>query len=137
MSRSITDRPIYTIVRYLYYFFLTNFYFIVCNLLFFIVFYLADFVFENILLFYITLIPMGPTITAVLSSMGKLVREKDLHPTKDFFIAYKTNFIRSKYWIVWRWFWYFCPLFWYFCQLFRYSYHLHGGRWKSKKLAWK
>ena len=101
MSRSITDRPLYTMVRYLYYFFLTNFYFIVCNLLFFIVFYLADIVFENILLFYVTLIPMGPTITAVLSSMGKLVREKDLHPTKDFFIAYKTNFITTmKYWLI-------------------------------------
>src|SRR5690625_1192760 len=101
MSRSITDRPLYTMVRYLYYFFLTNFYFIVCNLLFFIVFYLADIVFENILLFYVTLIPMGPTITAVLSSMGKLVREKDLNPTKDFFIAYKTNFITTmKYWLI-------------------------------------
>src|SRR5699024_12488123 len=39
--------------------------------------------------------------TAVLSSMGKLVREKDLNPTKDFFIAYKTNFITTmKYWLI-------------------------------------
>lgn len=101
MSKSITDRPIYTIVKYLYYFFLTNFYFIICNILFFIVYYLADFVFENILLFYITLIPMGPAITAVLSSMGKLVKEKDIHPTKDFFKAYKVNFIPTmKYWLI-------------------------------------
>lgn len=101
MSKSITDRPIYTMIKYLYYFFLTNFYFIMCNILFFIVFYLADLVFENILLFYITLIPMGPSITAVLSSMGKLVREKDVNPTKDFFIAYKNNFIPTmKYWLI-------------------------------------
>lgn len=101
MSKSITDRPIYTMVKYLYFFFLTNFYFIMCNLLFFIVFYLADLVFENILLFYITLIPMGPSITAVLSSMGKLVREKDVNPTKDFFISYKKNFIPTmKYWLI-------------------------------------
>lgn len=89
------------IVKYLYYFFLTNFYFIICNFLFFIVFYLADLVFENILLFYIALIPMGPSITAVLSSMGKLVREKDLNPTKDFFKAYSVNFIPTmKYWLI-------------------------------------
>lgn len=101
MSKSITDRPIYIMIKYLYYFFLTNLYFIMCNILFFIVFYLADFVFENILLFYITLIPMGPSITAVLASMGKLVREKDVNPTKDFFYAYKTNFKTTmKYWLI-------------------------------------
>jgi len=44
---------------------------------------------------------MGPSITAVLSSMGKFVREKDVNPTKDFFIAYKTNFIPTmKYWLI-------------------------------------
>lgn len=101
MSKTITDRPIYMMVKYLYCFFLINFYFVVCNVLFFIVFYLADLVFENILLFYITLIPMGPSITAVLSSMGKFVREKDVNPTKDFFIAYKTHFIPTmKYWLI-------------------------------------
>jgi uncharacterized membrane protein YesL len=101
MSKSIIDRPIYIMIKYFYYFFLTNFYFIVCNILFFIVFYLADIVFENILLFYITLIPMGPSITAVLSSMAKLVREKDIEPTKDFFKAYHLNFITTmKYWLI-------------------------------------
>lgn len=80
---------------------MTNLYFILCNLLFFIVFYLADFVFENILLFYITLIPMGPAITAVLSTMGKLVREKDIQVTRDFFKAYTLNFWPTmKYWFI-------------------------------------
>ncbi|MCJ7842074.1 DUF624 domain-containing protein [Lederbergia sp. NSJ-179] len=101
MGKPVTDRPAYTMMKYLYYFFLTNFYFILCNLLFFIVFFLADFVFENILLFYLTLIPTGPAMTAVLSTMGKLVREKDLHVTRDFFKAYQVNFWPTiKYWMI-------------------------------------
>ena len=101
MSKSILERPIYTVMKYVYYFFLINFYFIMCNILFIIVFYLANFVFENILLFYFTLIPMGPSITAVLSSMGKLVREKEINPTLDYFKAYKENLIPTlKYWLI-------------------------------------
>ncbi|KRG08894.1 YesL family protein [Lederbergia galactosidilytica] len=101
MAKPVTDRPAYIMMKYLYNFFMTNLYFILCNLLFFIVFYLADFVFENILLFYITLIPMGPAITAVLSTMGKLVREKDIQVTRDFFKAYTLNFWPTmKYWFI-------------------------------------
>ncbi|GIN72590.1 hypothetical protein J14TS2_30650 [Bacillus sp. J14TS2] len=101
MAKPVTDRPAYIIMKYLYFFFMTNLYFILSNLLFLSVFYLADFVFENILLFYITLIPMGPAITAVLSTMGKLVREKDLQVTKDFFKAYTLNFWTTmKYWLI-------------------------------------
>lgn len=97
----ITDRPLYKITQYIYYFFMINFYFIICNILFFVAFYLADFTIKNILLFYVTLIPMGPSITAVLSTMGKLVREKDLSPTVDFFKAYKLNFVDTmKYWFI-------------------------------------
>lgn len=101
MSKSILDRPIYTLTKYVYYFFITNFYFIICNILFLIVFYLAEFVFENILLFYITLIPTGPSITAVLATMGKLIREKEINPTLEYFRAYKLNFLPTmKYWLI-------------------------------------
>lgn len=101
MSKSITDRPIYIIMKYLYYFLITNFYFVLCNFLFFSAFYLADFTFENILLFYMTLIPMGPSITALLSTMGKLVRQKEVSATSEYFKAYRSNFtITMKYWII-------------------------------------
>lgn len=101
MSKSITDRPVYIIMKYLYYFLITNFYFVLCNFLFFLAFYLADFTFENILLFYLTLIPMGPSITALLSTMGKLVRQRELSATSEYFKAYRSNFsITMKYWII-------------------------------------
>lgn len=101
MSKSVTDKPLYIITKYIYYFFITNFYFVVCNILFFIVFILVDFVYENILLYYITLIPMGPSITALLSTMGKLAREKEVSPTSNYFKAYKANFLSTmKYWLI-------------------------------------
>lgn len=101
MSRSILDRPIYTFTRYVYYFFIVNFYFLTCNILFLVSFYLVEFIFENILLFYIALIPTGPSITAVLATMRKLVVEKTISPTRDYFKTYKQNFWPTmKYWLI-------------------------------------
>ena len=42
-------------------------------------------------------IPIGPAATALLSVMGKLIREKDINITKDFFKAYKANFFQSLF----------------------------------------
>lgn len=42
-------------------------------------------------------LPLGPAVTALLSVMGKLIREKDISITKDFFKAYKTNFFQSLF----------------------------------------
>ncbi|MDL4841898.1 DUF624 domain-containing protein [Aquibacillus rhizosphaerae] len=101
MSTPMMDRPIYMMTKYMYAFFVTNLYFLLCNLLFFIVYFLADFTFQNIILFYLTMIPMGPSITAVLSAMGKLVREKDVSPSIEFWKAYKRNFwVTMKYWFI-------------------------------------
>lgn len=101
MSRSIVDRPMYITMKYMYVFLVTNLIFILCNALFFIVYFLADFTFENILLFYISLIPMGPSITAVLTSMGRLVREREISPAAEYWKAYKRSFRTSmKYWFI-------------------------------------
>lgn len=48
-------------------------------------------------IFIICCIPIGPSATALLSVMGKLVREKDISITKDFFKAYKVNFSQSLF----------------------------------------
>lgn len=101
MAKAITDRPLYIFTKYLYAFLVTNFYFVVSNLLFFIAYFLADFTFENILLYYITLIPMGPSLTAVFFTMGKLVREREVSPTPEYWKAYKNSFGTSfKYWFI-------------------------------------
>jgi uncharacterized membrane protein YesL len=54
------------------------------------------------ILFFIAALPVGPSITALLSIMAKLVREKDLNSiTKEFFKAYKQNFKQSLFiWFV-------------------------------------
>ncbi|WP_186578222.1 YesL family protein [Aquibacillus kalidii] len=101
MSKPITDRPIYVAMRYMYVFLLINIYFLLCNITFIVVYFLADFTFENILLFYLTLIPAGPAIAAVLSSMGRFIREREISPTLDYWKAYKRNFgISMRYWFI-------------------------------------
>lgn len=101
MSRAMIDRPVYMIMKYMYVFLIINFYFIICNLLFFVVYFFADFTFENILLFYLALIPMGPSLTAVFFTMGRLVREKEVNPSSVYWIAYKKNIgISLKYWLL-------------------------------------
>jgi uncharacterized membrane protein YesL len=47
--------------------------------------------FSNIIIYFLALIPSGPAITALCYSMDKLVRTKELSPTRDFFYGYKTN----------------------------------------------
>lgn len=101
MYKSILDRPIYQVTKYVYYFFIVNFYFILTSLPFLIIFFIADFTFQNILLFYLALVPMGPSITAILSTMRKLTVEKEIRPTIDYFTAYKRNFSMTiKYWMI-------------------------------------
>jgi uncharacterized membrane protein YesL len=101
MSKLITDRPIYVVIKYMYVFLLININFLICNIMFIVIYFLADFTFENILLFYFTLIPAGPAISAVLSSMGKFIREREISPTIDYWRAYKRNYrISMKYWLI-------------------------------------
>src|SRR5690625_3625393 len=82
----------YRISSYIYWFILTNIYFFCCNLIFIIVFMLLEPIFANIIFIYISLIPTGPAIVAVSYVMDKLVREKEISPTKDFFYGYRLNF---------------------------------------------
>ncbi|GFZ29746.1 hypothetical protein CSC2_02720 [Clostridium zeae] len=95
------DSNLSKVLNYVHWFFITNIYFFLCNILFIICAYTIEIKFDNILVFLIALIPTGPSITAVCSSMGKIVREKYLDTTKDFFRAYKDNFFPSmKLWIL-------------------------------------
>ncbi len=65
------------------------------------VFLFVELTLDNILLFYLALLPAGPAFAALFASMGKLVREKEISPTKDFWTYYKKNFmIGTKYWLL-------------------------------------
>lgn len=53
------------------------------------------------MLFYISLLPMGASLTALFSTNGRLLREGSITPVKDFFMDYKTNFKLSFiYWFI-------------------------------------
>lgn len=104
-KREFGEGPIFTITNYIFWFMGGSLYFGICNILFlFTLLAVASTPAENadpsfLTLLMISAIPAGPAITALLSAMGKLVREKDVNITKDFFKAYKQSFKQS--FIVW------------------------------------
>lgn len=81
----------YTALRYLYYFLITNLLFLLVNMLFFVVFFSVPLLVENVLIYSLALIPTGPALAALFFSMGILVRQKSLAPVKDFFRGYKDS----------------------------------------------
>jgi len=97
------EGPIYTITNYIFWFFLGNLYFLLLNipLLFILLVLLSNGTkalppgFTSIII--VCCIPIAPAATALLSIMGKLIREKDLKLTQDFFKAYKANFFQSLF----------------------------------------
>lgn len=99
-KREFGEGPIYTITNDLIWFFWGNFYFLLLNipLLFVLTVLLSNGAKapseEFIQIMIICCIPIGPATTALLSVMGKLIREKDIHITRDFFKAYKSNFVQ-------------------------------------------
>ncbi|MGK0465215.1 MAG: putative membrane protein YesL [Clostridium sp.] len=102
-KREFGEGPINTITNYVFWFFLGNLYFLLLNIPLFMAVLIL---FSNgsaplpkgfISIIAICCIPLGPSFTALLSVMGKLIREKDINITKDFFKAYKTNFTQSLF----------------------------------------
>ncbi|MBW9157443.1 DUF624 domain-containing protein [Clostridium sp. FP2] len=106
-KREFGEGPIYSISNYIFWFLSGNFYFCLLNipLLFILLVLISNGGvlmppwFASIVI--LCCIPIGPAATALLSVMGKLIREKDINITKDFFKAYKTNFFQSLFfWIL-------------------------------------
>ena len=98
-KREFGEGVIFTITNYAWWFFLGNFYFCILNIPFIFVavgmrnYGTVDMNMISILM--LSSIPIGPALTALLSLMGKLTREGDIDVTKDFFKAYKVNFLDS------------------------------------------
>lgn len=89
---------IFTVSNHLWWWFLGNFYFALFNLpLVILIIGLATGIFEKPAAWFIGLccLPIGPALSALISVMSKLVREKDISLTKDLFKAYKNNFKQS------------------------------------------
>jgi uncharacterized membrane protein YesL len=96
------EGTLYTIANYLLWFFLGNLYFVLLNipLLFATIILLSNgtsSISKGFTPIIICCIPIGPAATALLSVMGKLIREKDINITRDFFKAYKANFFQALF----------------------------------------
>lgn len=96
-KREFGEGPLYTIMNYIWWFFLGNFYFMLCNipLIYVLLAFSGAYTIEYISILFIAALPMGPAITALFSVMGKLIREKDVNLTRDYFKAYRVNFRQS------------------------------------------
>ncbi|WP_040213385.1 YesL family protein [Clostridium polynesiense] len=93
-DKDFTENGFYKISNYIMWFILSNFYFIITNLPLLIVVFIFPALTPALLqiALSVALIFTAPSVAALFSIMGKLVREKDIDVTKDFFKAYKTNF---------------------------------------------
>lgn len=100
-DKDITKTKLYHILQYIYYFLTSNLLFLIMNLIFFVGQLYIPLSITSILLYYLILIPSGPSITALFFTMRKLVVEKDILVAKTYFRAYKENFWESmKFWIL-------------------------------------
>lgn len=98
-SAKFGEGSIFVISNYFFWFLLGNLYFWIANIPYIFValaMSLNGKVEINVILI-LSLLPMGPALTALLSVMGKLIREKEISITKDFFKAYKTNLFDSLF----------------------------------------
>ncbi|WP_017810750.1 YesL family protein [Clostridium saccharoperbutylacetonicum] len=91
------ENIIFTAFNYIAWFVLGNLYFLAANVLFigYNIIFGIDMSSNISILGFITLIPMGPALTALCASMGKIIREKDINITSYYIKAYKTNFKQS------------------------------------------
>jgi uncharacterized membrane protein YesL len=97
-NRQFGDGIMFTISNYIWWYFSSNFYFVLLNLpLVLLMVGLNTGVIINPNLWCVVLccIPIGPSLTALLFVAGKLIREGDINLTRDFFKAYKNSFRQS------------------------------------------
>ena len=102
-KREFGEGPIFTITSYIYWLFMGNFYFVLLNIP--LVLILISILSNGTnplpkgfsVIIFLSCIPIGPAATALFSVMGKLIREKDINITNDFFKAYKVNFSESLF----------------------------------------
>lgn len=88
---------IFTISDYLLDFMVSSFFFWILNLplLFYFIFTTIYPSYSSSLVFFIVSLLIYPAFTALLSTMGKLIKNGTVNVLKEFFISYKTNFFTS------------------------------------------
>lgn len=93
-KNDIHNNKIYAGSTYITNFFITNFWFLVMILPLILCIYKFEGNFAMPIMLLLSIL-MGPAVTTLFSVMGKLLREGEISPTKDFFHFYKMNFMQS------------------------------------------
>lgn len=103
MKKEFYDKPLYSISNYVIAFFLSSIYVTFCNILLILFFIFIAISPDNFNLFlcFLCLIPLGPSLGALYSTIGKVIREKDIYFSSYFWNTYKKNFISNlKLWLI-------------------------------------
>ena len=103
MKKEFYDRPFHIISNYITEFFLSSIYLAICNILLilFFVFSAISAAEINLFLLFISLIPLGPSLGALYSTIGKILRDKDIYFSSYYWNCYKKNFISYiKLWLI-------------------------------------
>jgi len=99
-KREFGEGALFSLTNHIYGLLMTNIYFIISNAIFLFFFMTLEPTFSNITLYFLALILTGPSISALFYSIGKLIREKELSPLKDFYHGYKVNFKDTmRFWL--------------------------------------
>ena len=93
-KNDIHNNKIYIGSAYITNFFITNFWFLVMILPLILYIYKFEGNLSMPIMLLLSIL-MGPAVTTLFSIMGKLLREGEITPTKDFFHFYKLNFFQS------------------------------------------
>ncbi|WP_160692194.1 DUF624 domain-containing protein [Clostridium sp. C2-6-12] len=102
MKKEFYDKPLYSISNYVIAFVLSSAYTTICNtlLILFAIFTAISPDIFSVFLCFIALIPLGPSLGALYSTTGKIIREKDIYFSSYFWNTYKTNFLSNiKLWM--------------------------------------
>ncbi len=93
-QREFYDKPLFSLLNHINWLLLGGLYFILLNipLIFFYTLTSIDINQFNIALLFICLIPFGLALGALYSTMGEIIREKDISFSSYFFKSYKDNF---------------------------------------------
>lgn len=103
MKKEFYDKPLYSISNYVIAFFLSSIYLTISNILLIVFFIFTALSADTFNLFFcfICLVPLGPSLGALYSTTGKIIREGDIYFSSYFWNTYKNNFISNlKLWLI-------------------------------------
>lgn len=95
--REFYDKPIYAITNYIIGLCLSSIYMGICNILLILFLILTALSPNNfsLSLLFICLIPLGPSLGVLYSTIGKIIRERDIYFSSTFWNSYRKNFLSN------------------------------------------